>query len=401
MKLYHKNPRQITERQYKLLAGSLDELGDLSGIVHDLNTDEIISGNQRSRVFDIYDCEIVVEYEQEPDRQGTVGLGYVVWQGNRYTYRQVRWTAKQCAMANIKANRLGGEWNFDTLANEFDLGDLLEWGFEERDLELDLWHNEPPEDPGPQIDRAEELQEKWQVERGQVWEIGRHRLMCGDSTDAGDVGKLMGGKKARLVYTDPPYGVDYDGGTMVREKLSGDANPSIYGEFLPLIGKAVEEKAPLYLWHSEPVAVPVLQAVANADYAIRALIIWNKNQAQFGALSAQYKQKHEPCWYLHRQGVAPYWYGPTNEVTAWDIDRDSANKLHPTQKPAVLARRALGNSSKQGDTVLDLFVGSGSTLIACEQTNRVGYGMEIEPKYCAVTLERLTGMGLEARLIEG
>ena len=136
MKRYHKNPRQITERQFDLLAESLDDLGDLSGIVHDLNTDEIISGNQRSLVFDIDQCEIVIEHEQEADRQGTVGLGYIIWQGNRYAYRQVRWTPKQCEMVNIKANRLGGEWDFDILANEFELDELLEWGFTKYDLEL-------------------------------------------------------------------------------------------------------------------------------------------------------------------------------------------------------------------------------------------------------------------------
>ena len=151
MKLYHKNPRQITERQFKDLQESLDELGDLSGIVHDLNSDEVISGNQRSRVFDINECEITVEHEQEADRQGTVGLGHIVWRGTFYAYRQVRWTPKQCEMANIKANKLGGEWDFDTLANEFDLDELLEWGFTPFELGMDaedvdydeLWQGMP------------------------------------------------------------------------------------------------------------------------------------------------------------------------------------------------------------------------------------------------------------------
>ena len=133
MKTYHKNPRRITDSQLEALADSLHDLGDLSGIVHDLNSDEVISGNQRSKVFDINDCEIVLEHEQEPDEQGTVGLGYVIWQGNRYGYRQVRWTPKQCEAANIKANRLGGDWDWDKLT-EFDLGDLLEWGFSEPEL---------------------------------------------------------------------------------------------------------------------------------------------------------------------------------------------------------------------------------------------------------------------------
>lgn len=135
MKRYHKNPRVITERAYALLEDSLDEFGDLGGIVHDLNSDEIIGGNQRSRIFDINKCktEIYKRFE-EPDEQGTIALGYVIWNGKRYNYRQVRWTEEKCAEANIKANKLGGDWDFDTLANEFDSDDLLDWGFEDDEL---------------------------------------------------------------------------------------------------------------------------------------------------------------------------------------------------------------------------------------------------------------------------
>ena len=137
MKSYHKNPRQITERQYKDLEKWLLELGDLSGIVHDLNSDEIVAGNQRGRVFDINQCEIVkVQEFDEPDKQGTVALGYVVWEGNRYGYRAVRWTERQCEQANIIANAVGGGWDWDKLANEFDTGDLLDWGLTEFDLQM-------------------------------------------------------------------------------------------------------------------------------------------------------------------------------------------------------------------------------------------------------------------------
>ena len=136
-KEYHKNPRQITGKQFERLADTLEILGDLSGIVHDLNSDEIIGGNQRSRVFDINKCEIVLtEEHSEPDRQGTVALGYVIWQGAKYGYRQVRWTPEQCEMANVVANKAGGAWDFDILANEFEMDDLLAWGFEPFELGL-------------------------------------------------------------------------------------------------------------------------------------------------------------------------------------------------------------------------------------------------------------------------
>jgi len=130
MKLYHKNPRQISAKRYAALEETLRELGDLSGVVHDLNSDQIIGGNQRSRVFDINHCEIVLTDElDEPDDQGTIALGYVVWEGKRYAYRAVRWTDGQCEKANIVANNSGGGWDFDMLAS-WPTDDLISWGFD-------------------------------------------------------------------------------------------------------------------------------------------------------------------------------------------------------------------------------------------------------------------------------
>lgn len=138
METYHKNPRQITEKQFSDLKGWLRELGDLSGIVHDLNSNETISGNQRARVVKINECKIVLVEEHEPDEQGTVALGYVIWEGNRYNYRQVRWTPDQCSMGNIIANKAGGDWDWDLLANQFEINDLLDWGFSDFDLSLNI-----------------------------------------------------------------------------------------------------------------------------------------------------------------------------------------------------------------------------------------------------------------------
>ena len=135
MKTYHKNPRQITKKQFSDLETWLAELGDLSGIVHDLNSDEIVSGNMRSRVFDPDKCEIVItEQLDEPDEQGTVAHGYIIWQGKKYAYRQVRWTAEQCEKANIVSNKAGGDFDFDIMGNEFEIDNLLEWGFQKYEL---------------------------------------------------------------------------------------------------------------------------------------------------------------------------------------------------------------------------------------------------------------------------
>lgn len=135
MKPYHKNPRQIKRKQFEQLQSWLREFGDLSGIVHDLTSDEIISGNQRNRAIDISSCTIeIVDGPHPPDAQGTVAHGYVIWNDARYNYRQVRWTPRQCEQANIIANRAGGDWDWDILANQFTEEDLLAWGFEEFDF---------------------------------------------------------------------------------------------------------------------------------------------------------------------------------------------------------------------------------------------------------------------------
>jgi len=227
---------------------------------------------------------------------------------------------------------------------------------------------------------------------GDVWLLGKHRVMCGDSTSIDAVEKLMEGQKADMVFTDPPYGVDYDGGHAVkgkrREKLKNDATPEIYDGVMPVIYSVSKDGAATYLWFSDSKSAAVTAAVTAAGYEVRNTLIWNKNVAQFGAIGAQYKSKHEPCLYCFKKGHAPYWAGPNNEVSVWDIKRCPKNEHHPTQKPVELAERALGNSSKAGDSILDLFGGSGSTLIACEKTGRINRSMELDPKYCDVIVQR-------------
>jgi DNA modification methylase len=305
----------------------------------------------------------------------------------------------------IADNRTSDLSDFDpavvaALAGEVDLSDF--WRDDELDALLagiETEQEAPGDDPGAQVDRAGELQGKWQVERGQLYEIGRHRLLCGDSTDATDVFLLMANEKAALVFTDPPYGVDYTGGTVERDALQGDKTPALYEPALRLAAEHSTSDMALYLWHSDSKSAAVSAAVSAAGFERRCTIIWNKNMAQFGALGAQYKTKHEPCYYLFKRGHAPKWYGPTNEITVWDEDRTASNEHHPTQKPPALAERAMNNSSAEGDVVYDCFLGGGSTMVAAEQSGRRCYGIEIEPKYCAVILERMQQMGLTPRLV--
>jgi site-specific DNA-methyltransferase (adenine-specific) len=231
---------------------------------------------------------------------------------------------------------------------------------------------------------------------GDIWQLGRHRLMCGDSTDEIQVTKLMNGEKADMVFTDPPYGVSYTGGLQFkdgvveknnREMIKND-DVDIYEDVFKMLSKF--SNGPCYVWFAGTKASSLY--VAAEEYGdIHALIIWVKNGG-YGALNANYKQKHEPCIYWKPKGKTLNFIGPTTETTIWEINKDGRNDLHPTQKPVALPSKAIQNHNAK--TILDLFGGSGSTLIAAEQTDRTCYMMELDPKYCDVIIKRwenLTG----------
>jgi site-specific DNA-methyltransferase (adenine-specific) len=284
----------------------------------------------------------------------------------------------------VKDNVGFGEWDWDDLANNWNVEELTEWGLDIPNFEATLLEAEEDDFAVPEGGIETD------IVLGDLFEIGEHRLLCGDSTDSDQVDKLMNGQKADMVFTDPPYGVDYQGGALTkRTKLDNDQkNTNIYQEVIPNIYLFSIDKAPIYIWHAAGYA-DMASHLWDNNIEIRSQIIWNKNLAQFGALSAQYKQKHEPCFYCYKKGQSPFWFGPTNEVTVWDVKRESKNEYHPTQKPIELSERAINNSSKQNDIVLDLFGGSGSTMVAAHQLKRKARLMEFDPKYCQVIVDRM------------
>ena len=249
-------------------------------------------------------------------------------------------------------------------------------------------------DVEPQLDRAEELRHQWGTELGQLWTLGQHKILCGDCTDKHRITYLMGDLYAQMIFTDPPYGVEYDGGIKKRRLLHNDNyGTCVYADALPILAAVVDDQAPLYLWYADAHAAAAAAAAAAAGYIIVAQIIWAKNHAQFVS-SAHYHGKHEPCYYAHKKNKSARWYGATNEVTLWEYDRAPSNNFHPTQKPVPVAERAIKNSTTVGDIILDGFLGGGTTLIACENLGRRCYGCEIDPGYVAVSLQRwadLTG----------
>ena len=247
---------------------------------------------------------------------------------------------------------------------------------------------DPVQDPGPQIDKAEELRGKWGVELGQLWQLGNHRLICGDCTDAATVERLMQSERWNAIVTDPPYGVSYEGGhnAKKRKQIAGDSDATLYSKFLRLWSEYKSEKGVVYLWFSDSEIIQVYESVASANFSVRALIIWNKIDAHYGNFMAQYMQKHEPCIYC--VNGATDWHGPTNEVTVWDIKQPASSDEHPTSKPVECMSRPITNSTQHGGIVCDPFLGSGTTLIACEQLSRQCRAVEISPAYVAVAIQR-------------
>ena len=263
---------------------------------------------------------------------------------------------------------------------------------------VEIVQDEVPEPPADPITKP-----------GDLWLLGDHRLLCGDSTKAEDVERLMACAKADMMFTDPPYGVNYEGGHFhsgnvnikrKREKLAADVTAQIYFDFLPVALAYVD--GPCYMWFADSKARDVYNAVHDNGCEVHALIIWHKTNAKYAAMNAQYKQRHEPCLYFKPRGSTLRWCGETTEATVWSQDRDGINEFHPTQKPIALAAKALKNH--EAATVLDIFCGSGSTLIAAEQLGRKCYGMEISPAYCDVIVKRwenLTGKKATLEITDG
>lgn len=247
-------------------------------------------------------------------------------------------------------------------------------------------------DAGIAIDPNESLLEKWGVKRGDVWQIGAHRLMCGDSTDAADVGRLLGEDRPKLMVTDPPYGVEYDQGWRSSNRVgavSNDDNASW------LAAWTLSPADVAYVWHASSFAHVVLLDLMAAGFEHRSQIIWNKSVHVFSR--GHYHWKHEPCFYMVREGAKADWRGDRTQNTVWDIaPDDDAPGNHSTQKPVECMARPIRNH--EGD-VYDPFSGSGSTLVAAQQLGRRGYGMEIEPGYCAVILERFSLLGVQGEKI--
>jgi site-specific DNA-methyltransferase (adenine-specific) len=293
-------------------------------------------------------------------------------------------TPEQQSEFIIKDNVGFGEWDWKLLESDWDAEKLTEWGLDVPDFEAT--ELEAEEDDFDVPDGGIETD----IVLGDLFEIGQHRLLCGDSTDSDQVAKLMNGEKADMCHTDPPYNINYEGGSKKREKIANDKLddfPKFMYDAYTTISTALNKGGAIYVWHASTETHTFIQQFINAGFLFKSYIIWNKNNSTFGR--SDYHWKHEPCIYGWLDGGSHTWHGDRKQTTVWDIERPSRSDEHPTMKPIALCSKPLENSSKQGDIVLDSFLGSGSTMVASHQLKRKCYGMELDPKYCQVIVDRM------------
>ena len=295
------------------------------------------------------------------------------------------WTEEQRAEFLIKDNVGFGEWNWDELQADWDVSKLEEWGLDiPKDFKVE------PEAEEDDYEIPEEIETD--IVLGDLFEIGQHRLLCGDSTQTDTFSRLFGQELADLVVTDPPYNVAYEGGT--KDKLTilndnmkdGDFYQFLY-DFYTALGAYTKAGGAWYVWHADSEGANFRRAMADAGIMVKQCLIWVKQTMVMGR--QDYQWKHEPCLYGWKEGAAHGWYSDRKQTTVLELDRPQRNAEHPTMKPIPLFAYQIANSSKQGDIVADGFGGSGTTMVACHQMNRKAYLVEFDPKYCQVIIDRM------------
>ena len=239
------------------------------------------------------------------------------------------------------------------------------------------------------FDLSAALEQAAFVEQGDVWTVGRHRLMCGDATITEDVQKLMDGKKANLILTDPPYGVSFqsaDGLSIQNDSIKGEEFYQFLLAAMQNMVSVLEPGGAAYVFHADTEGLNFRRAFVDAGLHLAGCCIWVKNSLVLGR--SDYQWQHEPVLYGFLKNGKHSWYSDRKQTTIWNFDKPKRNKNHPTSKPLDLLAYPIGNSTQANAIVLDTFGGSGSTLMACEQTNRICYMMELDPKYASVILRR-------------
>lgn len=302
----------------------------------------------------------------------------------------------------IKDNVQAGNWDWDELANgDWEVDDLQDWGVDcsfLTDTEPVKEMSERKETEDDAYDEDEhEIEAKCKL--GDIWQLGRHRLMCGDSTDTSQVAKLLGGTNIQLYLTDPPYNVAYgyngaptekhrkDGLVVLNDKMENDKFEEFLTNAFNAANANMEKGASFYIFHSDGYSYWFRKALINTvDLELRENLIWVKNSMTLGR--QDYQWRHEPCLYGWKKGASHNWFSDRKQTTVMEFDRPTKSVEHPTMKPIPLFAYLIQNSSQEGWNVYDSFGGSGTTVMACEQLDRNGFLMELDPHYCDVIINR-------------
>lgn len=364
------NPRKKLkkgDKEYEKIKQSLLKFGYVDPII--VNEDlTVIGGHQRLTVLKDLDYEtakcVIVDLPKEDEKA-----------------------------LNIALNKITGQWDEALLA------DLL-LDLQESDFNLDLTGFEPPEIDDilsnvhdkelseDEFDVEEELKKPTVSRHGDIWQLGKHRVICGDSTKAETYKQLLDDRKANLVVTDPPYNVDVEetAGKILNDNMSdGDFYEFLLSMFTQ-VENHMEDDASIYVFHADTEGLNFRKAFKDAGFYLSGCCIWKKNSLVLGR--SPYQWQHEPCLYGWKKKGKHQWFSDRKQTTIWEYDRPKSSKDHPTMKPIQLMAYPIQNSSMRGTIVLDPFLGSGSTLIAADQTERVCYGIELDEKFVDVIVKR-------------
>ena len=365
------NPRKDLkpgDAEYEKLKRSLEQFGYVEPVIWNKTTGRVVGGHQRLKVLidlGITEVEcVVVELDEENEKA-----------------------------LNVALNKISGEWDKDKLA-------LLIADLQGADFDVSLTGFEPAEIDDlfkdtlegkvkdDEFDVKAELEKPAVSKLGDVWKLGRHTLVCGDSTKAETFDTLLGNTKVNLVITNPPYNVNYEG-TAGKIKNDNMENDKFYEFLLAAFQNAeavMADDSSIYVFHADTEGLNFRRAFADAGFDLSGCCIWKKESLVLGR--SPYQWQHEPVLYGWKQKGKHKWYAGRKETTIWEFDKPKKNGDHPTMKPSPLLAYPIMNSSLTNSVVLDPFGGSGSTLIACEQTDRICYTVELDEKFCDVIVKR-------------
>lgn len=377
LKAWEHNPRISTKKQAKRILESFDKFGQVETIAVDplLN---VLDGHQRLNA-------LLVSFGSDYELDA------------RQSNRALTEDERKELVISLHAGAVGS-WDWQVVSG-WDAPKMKDWGMD-KDL-LKGWNNDAnnlkemlkaqePEtvDAPADVDRAAELLEKWQVQTGDLWQIGDHRLICGDCTDAAVVARVMGGGRADCMWTDPPYGVSYTGGAKEREPIENDGDITVATQGIKLASDFIKLGGVVYLAAPAARLNEFWSLFVDAGFHYSTLLVWVKNNMAGGW--GDYRGAYENIFYGWREGASHYWCGARDKSTVFNYDKPSSSDEHPTMKPVELVQEHLSNSTVLGDVVYDPFVGSGTTLVACENLSRRCRAIEISPAYVAVALERMS-----------